>query len=126
MMTRMNRRRCRRSDSREARTGERVVVRWTGYQEHGEGEVEGEGGMMKNKANGQGDCLVSETLRELPIETISEIMHWLGNRFRGECWALVAWKVLWCCSRNQMRNSHRVAVDVGEVLRGEGGRFVAG
>ena len=48
----------------------------------------------ENKANGPGDCLVTEMLREPPVETVFEITHWLekseGNaelQRRGEIYA---------------------------------------
>ena len=37
--------------------------------------------MMKNKANGTGNCLVTEILRELPMETVFEITHWFEKGF---------------------------------------------
>ena len=46
------------------------------------------GKMMKNKANGAGDCWVTEMLRELPMESMYEITHCFGKRFRGDCRAL--------------------------------------
>ena len=50
--------------------------------------------MMKNQTNGPGDCLVSEMVRELPMETVGEIPLWFGKRFRGECRTPAAWKIL--------------------------------
>ena len=41
------------------------------------------GEMKKNKANGPGDCLVTEILRELPRETVHEITHWFGKDSEG-------------------------------------------
>ena len=29
-----------------------------------------------------GDCWVTEMMRELPMETVFEITHWFGKRFR--------------------------------------------
>ena len=48
------------------------------------------GKMMKSKANGPADCLVTEMLQVLPMETVYEVTHW----FRGECRAPGAWKIL--------------------------------
>ena len=42
--------------------------------------------MPKNEANGPADCLVTEMLQCLPTET--------DKRFKGECRAPEAWKVL--------------------------------
>ena len=76
------------------------------YENRGSGEIVGRRGkgvdkalgapekMMKNKTNGPGDCLVSEMLQELPVEAVYEITHWFGKRFRGECRAPAAWKIL--------------------------------
>ena len=49
---------------------------------------------MKNKANGPADCLVTEMLQCLPMETVYEVTHWFEKRFRGECRASEAWKIL--------------------------------
>ena len=49
---------------------------------------------MKNQANGPSDCLVAEMLQERPMEVVYEITHWFGKRFRGECRAPAAWKIL--------------------------------
>ena len=45
--------------------------------------------------------MVSEILRELPMETVYEVTHWFGKRFRGECWAPAACKILrfWCLKK---------------------------
>ena len=51
------------------------------------------GKMLRNKANGPADCLVTEMLLCLPTETVYEVAHWF-ERFRGECRAPEAWKVL--------------------------------
>ena len=37
--------------------------------------------MMKNKANGPVDCLVTEMLQCLPMETVYEVTHWFEKRF---------------------------------------------
>ena len=50
--------------------------------------------MLRNKANGPADCRVTEMLQCLSTETVYEVAHWLDKRFRGECPALEAWKVL--------------------------------
>ena len=52
------------------------------------------GKMLRNKANGPADCLVTEMLRCLPTETIYEVAHWFDKRFKGECRAPEAWKIL--------------------------------
>ena len=52
------------------------------------------GKMRKNKANGPADCLVTAMLQCLPMETMYEVAHWFEKRFRGECRAPEAWKVL--------------------------------
>ena len=52
------------------------------------------GKMLRNKANGAADCRVTELLQCLSTETVYEVTHWFDNRFRGECRALEAWKVL--------------------------------
>ena len=41
--------------------------------------------MLRNKANGPTDCLVTEMLQCLPTETVYEVAHWFDTRFRGEC-----------------------------------------
>ena len=50
--------------------------------------------MLRNKANEPADCLVTEMLQCLPTETVYEITHWFDMRFKGECRATEAWKVL--------------------------------
>ena len=52
------------------------------------------GKILRNKANGPADCLVTEMLQCLPTERVYEVAHWFDKRFRGECRALEAWKVL--------------------------------
>ena len=39
--------------------------------------------MMKNRAKGFRDCLVSEILWELPMDKVYEITHPFGKRLRG-------------------------------------------
>ena len=43
------------------------------------------GEMLRNKANGSADCLVTETLRCLPTQTVYEVAHWFNKRFKGDC-----------------------------------------
>ena len=50
--------------------------------------------MLQNKANGPADCLVTEKLQCLPTETVYEVTQWFDKRFRGECRAPEAWKIL--------------------------------
>ena len=50
--------------------------------------------MIKNNANGPADCLVTEMAQCLPVETVYEVAHWFAKRFRGECRAPEAWKIL--------------------------------
>ena len=50
--------------------------------------------MMKNKANGPADCLVTAMMQCLQMETVYEVAHWFEKRFRGECRAPEAWKIL--------------------------------
>ena len=50
--------------------------------------------MMKNKANGPADCLVTAMIQCLQMETVYEVAHWFEKRFRGECRAPEAWKIL--------------------------------
>ena len=38
--------------------------------------------MLKNKANGPADCLVTEMLQCLPTETVYEVAHWFDQRFK--------------------------------------------
>ena len=52
------------------------------------------GKMLRNKANGPADCLVTEMLQCLPTETMYEVAHWFDKRFHGECRAPEAWTVL--------------------------------
>ena len=52
------------------------------------------GNMLRNKANGPADCLVAETLQCQPTETVYEVTHWFDKRFKGECRAPEAWKIL--------------------------------
>ena len=49
---------------------------------------------MKNKANGPADCLVMEMLQCLLMETGCEVAHSFEKRFKGECRAPEAWKIL--------------------------------
>ena len=37
---------------------------------------------------------VAEMSHELPMEAVSELSHWFGKRFRGECRAPAAWTSL--------------------------------
>ena len=48
------------------------------------------GKMLRNKANGPADCLVTEMLQCFPTETVYEVTHW----FQGEYRALKARKTL--------------------------------
>ena len=50
--------------------------------------------MLRNKANGPADCLVTEMLRCLPTETVYEVAYRFDKRFKGECRVPDAWKVL--------------------------------
>ena len=50
----------------------------TGFFAHG-------GKMMKNKANGPADCLVTEMLQCLPMETVYEVSHCFDKRFKRDC-----------------------------------------
>ena len=52
------------------------------------------GKMLRNKAVGPADCPVTERLRCLPTETVNEVACCFDKRFKGECWAPDAWKVL--------------------------------
>ena len=52
------------------------------------------GKMLRNKSNGPSDCPVTEMLQCLSTEAGNEVDHWFDMRFRGECRALEAWKVL--------------------------------
>ena len=52
------------------------------------------GKMHRNKANGPADCRVTEMLQCLSTETVYEVAHWFDKRFRGECRAPEAWKVV--------------------------------
>ena len=52
------------------------------------------GKMLRNKANGATDCLVTAMLQCLPTETVHEVAHWFDKRFRGKFRAPEAWKVL--------------------------------
>ena len=52
------------------------------------------GEMLRNKANRPAHCLVTEMLQCLPTETVCEVAHWSDKRFKGECRAPEAWKVL--------------------------------
>ena len=63
--------------------------------------VPGGGGRSKSlstesfeQANGPGDCLVTEMLRELSMETVYETTHWFEKIFREQRRAPVAWRVL--------------------------------
>ena len=49
---------------------------------------------MKNKADGQADCLVTEMLQCLPMETENEVTHWFEKQIRGEFQAPEAWTIL--------------------------------
>ena len=57
------------------------------------------GKMMKNKANGPADCLVTECL---PTETAYEVTHWFKKRFQGECRVPKAWNS-WACASQEAR-----------------------
>ena len=57
---------------------------------------------MKNKATGPADCLVTEMLQCLPTETVDEVAHWFDKRFKGECRAPEAWKILRSRERSQL------------------------
>ena len=50
--------------------------------------------MLRNKANGLADCLVTEMLQCLPTQTVYEVAHWFDKRFKRECGAPEAWKIL--------------------------------
>ena len=50
--------------------------------------------MLRNKANGRADCLVTEMLQCSPTETVYEMAHWFDKRFQGECRAPEAWNIL--------------------------------
>ena len=50
--------------------------------------------MLRNKANGPADCLVTEMLQCPPTGTVYEVKHWVDKRFKGECRASEAWKTL--------------------------------
>ena len=50
--------------------------------------------MLRNKANGLADCLVTEMLQCLPTQTVYEVAHWFDKRFKRECGAQEAWKIL--------------------------------
>ena len=50
--------------------------------------------MLKNKHNGPANRLVTAMLQCLPTETVYEVTHWFDNRFRGECRAPEARKIL--------------------------------
>ena len=46
--------------------------------------------MMKNNANGPSDCMVTDMLQALPMESVYETTHWFGKRFRAACRAPAA------------------------------------
>ena len=50
--------------------------------------------MMKNKANGPADCLVTVMLQCLRTETRYEAAYWFEKRFKGKCRAPEAWTIL--------------------------------
>ena len=50
--------------------------------------------MLRTKHNGPVDCLVTEMLQCLPTETVYEVTHLFDKRFKGECRAPEARKVL--------------------------------
>ena len=50
-----------------------------------------QGKMMRKKAGGPADCLVTEMLQCLLVH---EVTHWFEKRFKGECRAPEAWKIL--------------------------------
>ena len=52
------------------------------------------GKVLRNKANGPTDCLVTEMLQCLPTETVYVVAHWFDKRFKGECRAPEAWTIL--------------------------------
>ena len=45
--------------------------------------------MMKTKANCPSDCLMTEMLKEHPMESVHEITHWFG-----ECRTPAPWEIL--------------------------------
>ena len=49
--------------------------------------------MLRNKANGPADCLVTEMLQCSPTETVYEVTHWFDKWLKGECRAPEAWKI---------------------------------
>ena len=59
-----------------------------------DGVLRARGKLMRNKANGPADCLVTEMLRCSPNETENEVAYWFDKRFKGECRAPDARKVL--------------------------------
>ena len=77
----------RRGDHCEALQGRRVTITVDVV-------LRARGNMLRNKANGPADCLVTDMLRCLPTETVYEVARWFDKRFRGECRAPEAWKVL--------------------------------
>ena len=74
-------------DRRVALQGRRVMIT-------ADDVLRAPGKMIRNKDNGPADCLVTEMLRCLPTETIYEVAHWFDKRFKGECRAPEAWKIL--------------------------------
>ena len=50
--------------------------------------------MLRNKANGPADCLVTEMLQCLLTDTVYQVTHWFDKRLNGECRAPEAWKIL--------------------------------
>ena len=50
--------------------------------------------MMKNKANGPAECLVTKMLQCLSMETVYEVAHWFEKRFKGECRVPKAWTLV--------------------------------
>ena len=76
------RRQRRSGDRRVAHQGHRVMITVDKVQ------------MLRNKANGPADCLVTEMLQCLLTETTYEVAHCVDKRFKGECRAPEAWKIL--------------------------------
>ena len=56
--------------------------------------------MVKNSANGPEDCLLTEMLQVLPMETVCEIAHRFEERFRVR---------MSCPKHGQLRSSSVVA-----------------
>ena len=68
------------------------------------------GKIMKNKANGPADCLVTEMLQCSPMETAYQVTHSFEKRFSGECRAQEAWtNFTWYFSRSPTPSLKRLA-----------------